>query len=96
MKFIQNLAGMGDMTEQIIAADFLMDTKTAVRNYAIAITEATTPEVRKVLRRHLDAALYTHEKILKLMIANGWYDVCHPLEQMAADSKSVNTVPSLQ
>lgn len=96
MKLIQNLAGMSDLTEQVIASDFLMDAKTAIRSYAIAITEATTPEVRKVLRRHLDSALYSHEKILKYMMANGWYDVYNPKEQMEAEKQSANTVMKLQ
>jgi len=96
MKFIQNLAGMGELTEQVIAWDFLTDAKTAIRSYAIAITEATTPEVRKVLRRQLDSALYTHEKILKYMIANGWYDVYNPQEQVTPEKMTADTLMNLQ
>lgn len=67
MKILQNLAGMSEMTEQIITADLLQDAKTAVRNYAIAITEASTPEVRKVLRSHLNEAVDIQEMILRYM-----------------------------
>ena len=38
MKIIQNLAGMGDMSEQIIAADFLLNAKATVRDYGIALS----------------------------------------------------------
>ncbi len=96
MKFIKNLAGVGDLTEQVIASDFLMYAKSAVISYTIAITEATTPEVRKVLRRHLDSSLYTHEKILKYMIANGWYDGAHFRDNMISEKETSNRGMNLQ
>ena len=67
MSILQNLAGLGDMTEQVIASDFLISIKSTIQNYAIAISETTTPEVREVLGRHLNAAIDTHEKILSFM-----------------------------
>jgi similar to spore coat protein len=96
MNIIQSMAGMGDMTEQVIATDFLLNAKTAVRNYSIAISEATSPEVREVLRRHLDAAITTHERILKYMINNSYYHVHNPQEQMIVDRKTSNTTLNLQ
>lgn len=96
MNIIQNMAGMSDMTEQVIATDFLMNAKSAVRNYAIAISETTTPEVREVLRRHLDAAIMSHERILKYMTANNYYHVHNPQEQMIVDNKTSNTALNLQ
>jgi similar to spore coat protein len=35
--FIQTIAGMSDMTEQVIATDFLISAKAAVQNYAIVV-----------------------------------------------------------
>lgn len=96
MNIIQSMAGMSDMTEQVIATDFLLNAKTAVRNYSIAISEATSPEVREVLRRHLDAAIMTHERILKYMMNHSYYHVHNPQEQMIADRKTSNTTLNLQ
>lgn len=96
MNILQSMAGMADMTEQVIATDFLLNAKTAVRNYSIAISEATTPEVRETLRRHLDAAITTHERILKYMMNNNYYHVHNPQEQMIVDRKTSNTALNLQ
>lgn len=96
MNIIQNMAGMGDMTEQVIATDFLLNAKTAVRNYSIAISEATTPEVREVLRSQLDAAITTHERILKYMVSKNYYHVHNLQEQMRVDRKTSDTALNLQ
>lgn len=96
MAILQNLMGMGDMTEQIIATDFLMAAKSGVWNYAVAISETATPEVREVLRRHLDNAIDTHEKILNFMVEKGYYNVYDPQEQLKMDITNADTVLSLQ
>lgn len=93
---IQNLAGMGDMTEQVIATDFLISAKAGVRNYAMAISETATPEVREVLRRHLNAAIDMHEKIANYMMSKGYYHVQDPQEQIKVDVKAADTVLSIQ
>lgn len=85
LSILQSLAGMGNMTEKVIATDFLISAKASVRNYAIAISETTTPEVREVLRMHLDASIITHEKILRFMMDNGYYHVNNPKEQINED-----------
>jgi similar to spore coat protein len=76
-QIIQNMMGMGGMTDQVIATDFLITAKAAVRNYAVAITETATPELKTVLREQLNAAIGTHEKITNFMITKGYY---HPHE----------------
>ncbi|AOY77913.1 spore coat protein [Clostridium formicaceticum] len=96
MNILQNLAGMGDMTEQVIATDFLLAIKSTVRNYAIALSETTTPEVREVLRRHLEVAINTHESMLKYMQDKGYYHVHDPQEQMKVDMKNANNALNLQ
>lgn len=92
MGLFQDLIGMGDMTEQVIATDFLISAKTGVINYAMAISEAVTPEVKDVLRRHLDVAIETHEKIANYMIKNGYYHANNPQEQIRLDMKASDTV----
>lgn len=46
---IEYLTGMNVLTDQIIAMDLLISAKNGVRNYAMATTEAGTPEVKKSL-----------------------------------------------
>ena len=74
-QLIQNLMGMGGMTDQVIATDFLISAKAGVRNYAVAITETGTPELKAALREQLNTAIATHEKITNYMISRGFY---HP------------------
>jgi similar to spore coat protein len=93
---LQNMAGMADMTEQVIATDFLISAKAGVRNYAAAISETATPEVREVLRRHLDVAIGTHERIASYMVKNGYYHVNDPQEQIRVDMKAADTVLNIQ
>lgn len=96
MGFLQNLAGMGALTEQVIATDFLISAKAGVQNYAVAISEAATPEVKEVLRRQLEAAIETHEKIFRYMIKKGYYHSNDPQEQIRVDMQAAETVLSLQ
>lgn len=96
MQILQNILGLADMTEQIIATDFLMDTKAAVRNYAIAISETRSSKVREVLIRHLNDAIDTHESILAFMMEKGYYNVYEPLEQVKLDMKSSDAALKLK
>lgn len=93
---LQNMAGMGDMTEQIIATDFLISSKAGVRNYAVAISETATPEVREVLRRHLDIAIKTHERVAAYMTKKGYYHPQNPQEQIKVDMQAADTVLNIQ
>ncbi|QVY62135.1 spore coat protein [Cytobacillus gottheilii] len=72
---LQNISGMGGLTERAIASDFLITSKSAVRNLAFAITETATPELKSALRDQLRIAVDTHAKITDFMTANGYY---HP------------------
>lgn len=71
-EFIQNMTGMGAMTEQVIATDFLISAKTGVKNIATAITETSSPEVRETLKQYLNDAIDTHEQITNYMISKGF------------------------
>ncbi|MBM7693413.1 spore coat protein F [Peribacillus deserti] len=51
----------------------LMMAKTAVRNYAIAITETATPDIRKVLNTHLNRAIALHGRVFNFMYQRGFY-----------------------
>ena len=93
---IQNIMGIGDITEQVIATDFLISAKAGVRNYAMVISEAITPEVKEVLRRHLDASIDTHEKIADFMIRKGYYHTDDPKAQLMEDFKAADKVLNMQ
>jgi similar to spore coat protein len=84
-KLIQNLMGMGGMTDQVIATDFLISAKAGVRNYAVAITETGTPELKAALREQLNTAIATHEKITNYMISRGFYHPNDLSEQLQMD-----------
>ncbi len=95
MNILQSLAGMSNMTEQVIATDFLIAAKASVRNYAAALSEVTTPQVRAVLHRQLNVAIKTHEGITDYMIKKGFYRVYNPHKQINIDMKAANTVLDL-
>ena len=92
---IQNMAGMGDMTEQVIAADLLLGTKSAIKNYAAAIAETTTPEVRNALHKHLDDAISMQDKVSTYMMNKGYYNAYDPEAQMNMDRAASDTVMKL-
>lgn len=94
-QLIQNLMGMGGMTDQVIATDFLVSAKSGIRNYTVAITEAATPELRTVLREQLRAAIQTHENITNYMVAKGYYHPHELKEQLQVDLTAANTATEL-
>jgi spore coat protein F len=55
------------------AGDLLALAKTAVRNYAIAITETATPLLRKVLMKQLHGAVEWHGKVFYYMYQRSYY-----------------------
>ncbi|MPW24772.1 spore coat protein [Alkalibaculum sp. M08DMB] len=74
---IRNAEGMPKLVDGTMSLGFLLNAKSGVRNCAIALTEATTPEVRKVLQKELYDAFYIHEEIYKLMVRKRWF---HPID----------------
>jgi spore coat protein F len=55
------------------AGDLLGLAKTTVRNYAIAITETATPQLREVLTCQLNAAIQLHGQVYYYMYERGYY-----------------------
>lgn len=93
---IQNMVGMGNMTEQVIATDFLLASKQSIKNYSWALAETASPGVRDVLRRQLDVAIGTHERITNYMMDKGYYHAYNPQEQVNVDMKAAEAVMGLQ
>ncbi|MCM3765996.1 spore coat protein [Neobacillus niacini] len=76
---------MGGLTDQVIATDFLISAKAAVRNYSVANTETATPELKAALRAQLNDAIATHENITNYMVAKGFYHPHNLSEQLQLD-----------
>lgn len=94
-KLLKNMAGMGDLTEQVIASDLLNSAKDGIKNYAVALTETASPQVRCVLKRHLNDAVDAHEQISNYMIIKGYYQAYNPKEQIKADINTVDQAMNL-
>jgi similar to spore coat protein len=88
---IESLTGMDTLTDQIIASDFLISAKSGVRNYAMAVTEAGTPEIKAALSRQLEEAIDTHERIMAYMMDRGWYYPRNIREQIRLDRQNIQT-----
>lgn len=93
---LQNMAGMGGLTERTIASDFLISSKSAVRNLAFAITETATPELKSALREQLRNAVDTHAKITDFMTANGYYHPNHLGDQINVRLQDAHTALNLK
>lgn len=94
---LEYLTGMNKLTDQVIAMDFLISAKSGVRNYAMAVTEAGTPEIKTILTRQLEDAIDTHERIVSYMIERGWYHPWNVDDQLRLDLHNIQTamnVPS--
>jgi similar to spore coat protein len=93
---MQNMNGMGGMTEQVIATDFLMTAKSGIKNLALAITETSTKEVRDTLTQYLNDAIKTHEQISNYMISKGYYNPDDISKQLEMDIQATQTAVNLQ
>lgn len=92
---LESLTGMDNLSDQVIATDFLISVKSGIRNYGIAITETTSKEVRTVLRKQLQEAITTHEIITNYMIKRGFYYAYNPTEQISLDMQTAATAINL-
>lgn len=75
--------GSPDMTA-VESGSLLGFSKAAVRNYAGAITETATPQLRETFKRHLFKAIELHGKVFYFMFYNGYYPA-YDLEQLLAN-----------
>ncbi|MEK4523530.1 spore coat protein [Psychrobacillus sp. FSL W7-1457] len=78
-----------------MATDLLITSKAAVRNLATAITETATPSIKKLLRREMDNAIDTHDKIAQYMIKNEMYHAYDLNEQMEHDLEKADIALNL-
>lgn len=95
LEFLKNIVGMKGLTDQVIATDFLISSKSGVINTSLALTESATPELRGELERQLFQAIETHERISDYMIEKGYYHPRELKEQLQVDIQTANTATSL-
>ncbi|HZG70750.1 MAG TPA: spore coat protein [Chondromyces sp.] len=93
---MQNMAGVGGMTDQVIATDLLISAKTGVKNIALALTETSTPEVRSALKNFLNDAVDFHEQVYRYMESKGYYHAHDLSKQLGVDLKAADTALNLQ
>lgn len=94
-QIIETLTGMDGLSDQMVAMDLLIAAKSGIRNYAFAVTESGTPEVKEILTRHLVEALDMHEQISNYMVEKGWYQAWDMNEQINLDLNNINTALNL-
>jgi similar to spore coat protein len=66
-----------------------------VRNYSIALTEATSADLRNSLKKQLNDAIDTHERISDYMTDKGFYNAYDLQEQYKTDMQITNTAINL-
>lgn len=88
---LEHMSGLHTLTDDVIAMDLLINAKSGVRNYAMAVTECATPEIKRILMKQLDEAIDSHEKISNYMVQHGLYHPFHISEQIQLDLKNIQT-----
>jgi similar to spore coat protein len=91
-RLMKEFSGMGDMTDQVIAQDFMSGIKSAIRSYAWALSETATPQLRDILKRHLDAAVNAQAAMSGYLVKKGFYMAYDPLQQFAMDIQAAEKV----
>jgi similar to spore coat protein len=72
-------------SDHVIATDILFETKAAIKDLSVAITEATSDKVHTFLREELRSAIAYHERIYGFLQNRGIYDAYNIPEQLQKD-----------
>jgi similar to spore coat protein len=92
---VEMLTGMDKLSDQVIATDFLIAAKSGVQNYAISLTETTSPQIRATLKKQLNDAINTHETISNYMMKKGYYNAYDLQMQYNVDMQMADTALNL-
>lgn len=82
----------GKMNDQIMASDLLIGAKSAVRNYAYALTETYSQNVRSTLTNQLNDAITFHNQVSEYMVNKGYYSPYDMQKQIQIDMTSAQQV----
>ncbi|NGM82713.1 spore coat protein [Paenibacillus sp. 7124] len=88
---LERITGLSTLTDEVITMDFLITAKSGVRNYAMAVTECATPEVKSVLVKQLEEAIDLYEMIADYMVRRGLYHPHNLNEQVQLDLQNIQT-----
>ncbi|NQX47800.1 spore coat protein [Paenibacillus tritici] len=90
----RNSSKTSDMTG-FYAGLLLGFAKTAVRSYAIGITETATQKLRETLQKQLNGAILLHGKIFYFMLERGLYPAYDLPKLLSNDVANANKALSL-
>lgn len=88
---VRNAIDMPDQADSTLALEFLLSIKNGIRNYAVALTETTSEDVRQVLTRQIEEAMDLHEEVSQLMMRRDWLNPVDVKKQFAIDIKAADT-----
>ncbi|WP_342480230.1 spore coat protein [Paenibacillus sp. FSL L8-0340] len=88
-------SGKGIDLTAFYAGQLLGFAKTAVRSYAIGITETATPKLRETLQKQLNAAILLHGKVFYFMLERGLYPAYDLPKLLSNDVATANNALSL-
>lgn len=83
------------LKDQTIATDMLLTTKCAIKDLAVAITEAATPEVRTFLTQEFNNAVSFQESLFAYMQSKGLYNAFNIKQQIQTDIQNATTALNL-
>ncbi|MER2030989.1 MAG: spore coat protein [Solibacillus sp.] len=83
-----NSVGMPELTDSGVALEFLLTTKTGIRNLSIALTETASPALQKIMRTQLDVMIDLYFEISELMMEKEWLKPFNLEDQKELDIKS--------
>ncbi|MBB6454091.1 spore coat protein F [Salirhabdus euzebyi] len=75
--------------------DLLAFTKAGVRNYAIAVTETATPQLKEVLIKQLNKGIILHDTVYRYMYKKGHYPSYNLTKLFENDMKLANQALSM-
>jgi similar to spore coat protein len=93
---IEKLTGLDKLSDQVIATDLMVSSKCGITEYAVAITETTSPKLRETLVNQLNDIIAAHEKLAEFMMDKGYYHAYDLEEQYQVDMKTTDTALGLK
>ncbi|PYI55687.1 spore coat protein [Paenibacillus flagellatus] len=88
---IERLMGVDTLTDQVIAMDMLIAAKSGVHNYAVALTETASPDIREVLARQLEEAIELYGQLTDYVVRKRFYIPRDVPEQIRLDLQNAKT-----
>ncbi len=85
----------GFLTNEMIATDLLIGSKSAIKNYAWALSETASPQVRQILQQQLNDAIDAHSKLTNYMLSKGYYYAYNMESQLNKDIQAAQQLMNL-